>query len=201
MAMNIDQGLLLLAGVAGIWFAMRFLYRPKGGVGGLTSMFRREAAVVLPGIGIEALRSMIDDLETLVRNTESLRGLIVAGPFAARKADATSHVTAILLSTDLGGQDGPMALSGWPYPSRGHEIRERQVETGEGYVLHRLTLRGAPPVELAFVRIGSALPPVLAEALSQGAIARDIGTSEAEIQLGRWNIQPIRKAKTTGRET
>lgn len=197
--MNMDQGLMLLAGVAGIWLAMRFLYRPKSAAGGFLRMFRREPAIAVPGIGIEALRSMIDDLETLVKNTGSLRGLIIAGPFAARKADATSHVTAVLLSTDLAGQDGPLALAGWPYPARGHEIRERKVETGEGYALHRLTLRGAPPVELAFVLIGSKLPPVLADALSEGALARDIGTNEAEIQLGRWDIQPIKTLRTTGR--
>jgi hypothetical protein len=144
---------------------------------------------------------MVDDFEALVRNTESLRGLILAGPFAARKADATSHVTAILLSTDLSGQDGALALAGWPYPSRGHDIRKRAVETGEGYALHRLTLRGAPPVELAFVLIGTKLPLVLAEALAQGALARDIGTSEAELQLQRWNIQSIETKRTTRRKT
>lgn len=199
--MDIDQGLMLLAGVAGIWLAMRFLYRPKTASGGFLAMFRREPAIAVPGIGIEALRSMVDDLETLVRSTESLRGLILAGPFAARKADATSHVTAILLSTDLAGQDSPLALAGWPYPARGHEIRERAVESGEGYALHRLTMRGAPPVELAFVLIGAKLPPVLAEALSEGALARDIGTSEADLQLRRWEIQPIQTKRTARRET
>jgi hypothetical protein len=199
--MNVDQGLMLLAGVAGIWLAMRFLYRPKTAAGGFLRMFRREPAVAVPGIGIEALRSMVDDLETLVKNTQSLRGLIIAGPFAARKADATSHVTAILLSTDLSGQDGPLAIAGWPYPARGHEIRERKVETGPGYALHRITMRGAPPVELAFVQIGADLPPVLAEALSEGALARDLGTNEAEIQLSRWSIQPIRTTKTRGKTT
>jgi len=199
--MDIDQGLMLLAGVAGIWLAMRFLYRPKTGSGGFMAMFRREPAMTVPGIGIEALRSMVDDLETLVRGTESLRGLILAGPFAARKADATSHVTAILLSTDLSGQDGPLALAGWPYPARGHEIRERAVETGEGYALHRLTMRGAPSVELAFVLIGAKQPPVLAEALTQGALARDIGTNEAELQLKRWDIHPVQTRRTTRRET
>lgn len=197
--MNLDQGLMLLAGVAGIWLAMRFLYRPRSAAGGFLRMFRREPAIVVPGIGVEALRSMVDDLETLVKNTESLRGLIIAGPFAARKADATSHVTAVLLSTDLAGQDGPLALAGWPYPARGHEIRERKIETGEGYALHRLTLRGAPPVELAFVLIGAKLPPVLADALAEGALARDIGTNEAEIQLRRWDIQPIKTSRTAGR--
>lgn len=199
--MDINQGLMLLAGVAGIWLAMRFLYRPKAAASGFMTMFRREPAIAVPGIGIEALRSMVDDLETLVRNTGSLRGLILAGPFAARKADAASHVTAILLSTDLAGQDGPLALAGWPYPARGHDIRERAVETGEGYALHRLTMRGAPPVELAFVLIGAKLPPVLAEALSQGALARDIGTSEAELQLRRWDIQQTQTRRTTRRET
>jgi hypothetical protein len=196
--MDLDQGLMLLAGVAGIWLAMRFLYRPKGPKSGLLTMFKREPAMVVPGIGIEALRSMVDDLETFVRNTESLRGLIIAGPFASRTADATAHVTAILISHDLAGQETPMALSGWPYPSRGHEIRERQVESGEGYVLHRLTLRGAPPVELAFVRPEAELPPALSPALSQGAMPRDLGTNEAEIVLKRWNI---RITKPSGRST
>ncbi|MGL5447954.1 MAG: hypothetical protein ACRDBL_11655 [Rhabdaerophilum sp.] len=193
--MNMDQGLMLLAGVAGIWFAMRFLYRPKTASGGFMRMFKREAISVVPGIGLEALRSMVDDLETLVKNTESLRGLIIAGPFAVRKADATSPVTAILLSTDLAGQDGPLALAGWPYPARGHEIRDRKIEMGEGYALHRLTLRGAPPVELAFVLIGANLPAVLAKALSDGAFARDIGTNEAELQLARWDIRPIKTTR------
>jgi hypothetical protein len=194
--MDINQGLMLLAGVAGIWLAMRFLYRPKGA--GLGAMFRREPAIATPGIGIEALRSMVDDLETFVRNTESLRGLIVAGPFAARKADAASHVTAILISTDLSGQDGPLALAGWPYPARGHEIRERQVETGDGYILHRLTLRGAPPVELAFVLASASQPTVLAEALAKGALARNLGTQDAEVLLQRW---AVRIPKKSGRET
>lgn len=190
--MNVDQGLMLLAGVAGLWLAMRFLYRPKAAAGGLLRMFRREPVRPVPGIGIEALRSMVADFEALVRNTESLRGLMIAGPFAARRADSASTVTAILLSTDLSGQEGPLALSGWPYPARGHEIRERKVEQGEGYVLHRLTLRGAPPVDIAFVRLGAPLPPVLAGPLSEGVLVRDIGLSEAETQLARWKIPSIR---------
>jgi hypothetical protein len=50
-------------------------------------------------------------------------------------------------------------------------------------------MRGAPPVELAFVLAGSALPPVLADALAEGALARDIGTNEAENMLKSWGIK------------
>lgn len=194
--MDLDTGLMIMGGIAVIWFVTRFLYGPKGKSGGLSSMFRREAAETVPGIGIEALRSMVDDLATLVRNTQSLRGLVIAGPFAARKADATSSVTAILLSTDLDGQHEPLALAGWPYPARGHEIRSRRVEQGEGYVLHHLTLRGAPPVEIAFVKADlPAAPTPLRAALEAGAFCHDIGTQDADIILARWSIRSIKQKR------
>ncbi|CAN1571034.1 hypothetical protein MCEMSEM23_03240 [Rhabdaerophilaceae bacterium] len=193
MNLDVNSGLLIIGGIAMIWFATRHLYGPKRPRVSMLGMFRREAVGVVPGLGIAALRSMIDDLVTLVKNTQSLRGLVIAGPFAARLADPTSTVTAILFSTDLTGQGEPLALAGWPYPARGHDIRSRKVEEGDGFILHHLTLRGAPPLTIAFVRTDlDAAPEPLRAALDLGAISCEIGTRDAEVILARWSIKTIK---------
>lgn len=192
---DFNSALLILAGIAGLWFATRFLYRPKGSSGGLGGMFRREMAETAPGIGLEALRSLSDDLVSFARNEVALRGIILAGPFVAKQADATSDVTAILISNDLTGQDDAAYLRRWPYIRRGHDLRDQRVERVPGGLIHHLTLRGAPPVVLAFIEAHAPLPPALEPALEQGATHIDIGTGDAEALLNRWNIRVTRRGE------
>lgn len=190
-----NSALLILAGVAGLWFTTRFLYRPKGSSGGLGSMFKREAAEPVPGIGLEALRSLSDDLVSFARNEVALRGVILAGPFVARNANAASDVTAILISNDLMGQEEAAYLRRWPYIRRGHDLREQRVESVPGGLIHHLTLRGAPPVVLAFIEAEAPLPTMLEPALKQGATFIDIGTGDAEALLSRWNIRATKRGE------
>lgn len=192
-----DSALLILAGVAGLWFTTRFLYRPKGSSGGLGSLFRRERAEAVPGIGLEALRSLSEDLVTFAKAEIALRGVILAGPFAARQANAASDVTAILISTDLTGQDEQAYLRRWPYIRRGHDIRAHRLERVPGGLIHRLTLRGAPSIVLAFIEGDAPLPPALEPALKQGATFFDIGTGDAEALLSRWNIRATKRGEKT----
>jgi hypothetical protein len=192
---DFNSALLILAGIAGLWFATRFLYRPKGSSGGIGGMFRREAAETVPGIGLEALRSLSDDLVSFARNEVALRGIILAGPFVARQANAASDVTAILISNDLTGQDDAAYLRRWPYIRRGHDLRDQRVERVPGGLIHHLTLRGAPPVVLAFIEVHALLPPALESALEQGATHIDIGTGDAEALLNRWNIRVTKRGE------
>ncbi len=195
---DFNSGLLILAGIAGLWFTTRFLYRPKGASGGgLRSMFTREIAEIVPGIGLEALRSMSDDLASFARNETALRGVILAGPFVARQANSASDVTAILISNDLTGQDEAAYLRRWPYIRRGHDIRDQRLERVPGGLIHHLTLRGAPPVVLAFITAEASLPPPLESALKQGATFIDIGTGDAEALLTRWNIRATKRGDRT----
>ena len=195
---DVNSGLMILAGMAGLWFVTRFLYRPKGvSRGGLRGMFVREIAEKAPGIGLEALRSFTEDLVAFARNETALRGVILAGPFVARQANAASEVTAILVTTDLAGQDEAAYLRRWPYIRRGHEIREARFERVPGGLIHHLSLRGAPPVVLAFMAADAPMPPALEPALKQGAAIHDIGTGDAEALLFRWNIRANKRGEKT----
>ncbi|MCU0820131.1 MAG: hypothetical protein MUF11_12665 [Beijerinckiaceae bacterium] len=194
---DFDTGLMILAGIAGLWFTTRFLYRPKGSSGGLGSMFKREVAETVPGIGLEALRSLTDDLTAFTRNETALRGVILAGPFVAKSANAASDVTAILVSNDLAGQDEAAYLRRWPYIRRGHDIRDQRLERVPGGIIHHLVLRGAPPVVLTFIKGEAAMPPQLEPALKQGATFIDIGTGDAEALLARWNIRATKRGEKT----
>ncbi|MFY8155242.1 MAG: hypothetical protein ACOVLI_00065, partial [Rhabdaerophilum sp.] len=64
-----------------------------------------------------------------------------------------------------------------------------------GGLIHHLTLRGAPPVVLAFIEAHAPLPPALEPALEQGATHIDIGTGDAEALLNRWNIRVTRRGE------
>jgi hypothetical protein len=187
--MTVEHALMVLAGVSVIWFAMRFLYRPKGKISSFGRFFRREPVEVVHGLGIAALRSLIDDLQDFARQQDGLRGLIIAGPFAAHRADSRSVLTAIFISHDLAGQDEPGYLAGWAYPGRGHVVQNHQVSQYPGLIVHRLNLRGAPPMEIAFVLSGQARPEPLAAALDIGALPSALGTEDAQAHLDRWGIR------------
>ncbi len=66
-------------------------------------MFTREIPETVPGIGLEALRSLSDDLVSFARNETALRGGVIAGPFCGTAGEFASEVTAILVSNDLTG--------------------------------------------------------------------------------------------------
>jgi hypothetical protein len=193
--MSVDQALMVLAGVAVIWLAMRFLYRPKGARASLGAFFKREPVETVPGLGVAAIRSLVDDLQDFARQQDGLRGLILAGPFAIHRADSRSILTAIFIAQDLTGQDDPAYLASWAYPARGHPVQSHQIERFAGVILHRIRLRGAPPLELAFVLAGQAKPEILSAALDIGALPTALGTDDAQAHLDRWGIRATRTGR------
>ncbi len=183
----LDNSFLLLLGVAGIWFYLRFVIGPRRGGPSLRSFFRREARETVDGLGQKAIATLLADTRAFVTEEAALRGLILAGPFAARSARAGSLVTLIALS------DAPQAYLGsdwllrWAYPARGHKVLWQREEQAAGQVVQHLGLRGAPPLEIHFVTVDHAAPPEnLLPALAFGTKVIDDPAGQAERLRRRW---------------
>ncbi|KAF0231592.1 MAG: hypothetical protein FD175_500 [Beijerinckiaceae bacterium] len=167
---SLDNPLLLLAGIAGIWFTMRFIVGPKRGAPGLRVLFGREAPVQLKGMGREAIATVLEDTRQFVVASADLRGLVLAGPFAVRSATPTSAVVLVIFCDDISGYADKGWLDRWAYPARGHLITGHDTEQTPSGSTHRIRLRGAPQVELHFVRMDGIDPPkALAPALAKGS--------------------------------
>lgn len=184
----LDNSFLLLLGVAGIWFFMRFVLGPRRGGPTFSSFFKREARETVDGLGQKAIATLLADTKALVVAEASLRGLLLAGPFAGRAGKMSSPVTFIVI-TDAPEQyrDGDWLLR-WAYPARGHQVLAHREANEPGHVSHHLTLRGAPPVELHFVPGDrAAAPDPLRAALRLGLIVIEDPTGQAERLRRRWD--------------
>lgn len=189
--MDFSSGVMILAGVSVLWMVMRFGYGPKMGGASLASMFKREKAQPKPGMGAEALTTLLDDCRRMVAEDSALRGMILAGPFATRKGKADTLVTLIFLTKEVERYASKDWFARWPYIARGHLVMEHKAEQSAGMWLHHLTLRGAPPLLFAFLDHASAKPPsALRNALTQGAQALDTATPDAKAALARWRDEP-----------
>lgn len=187
---SFDSPFLLLVGVAGLWFAARFLLGPKRGAPGLKAMFGREKPAPLIGIGKDAIATLLADARKFVVAAPDLRGLILAGPFAAKAAESRSTVTLVVLAEDIAPYAGQEWLARWPYPARGHTITEHRIDHGAAEAIHRMTLRGSPPLEIHFVRASqSDVPPSLHQALAEGAATIDDPAGLVEKLRLRWSEQ------------
>lgn len=184
-----DNAHYLLLAIIGVWFAARFLVMPGGRrrKGGLAAMFRREAEVMAKGLGEPAIRTLLDDSRDFARSRPDLRGLVLAGPFAAGTASPESPITLIFLAESPSPYATPEALGTWAYIGRGHTVTANRVETDRDMVLHHLTLRGAPPVELAFVPAdATAVPAALVQAVTIGMKPQDDPTGQAAALALAW---------------
>jgi hypothetical protein len=177
----------LLLAVVGFWFAARFLVMPGRKGSGLAAMFRREAPVREAGLDQAAIRTLVEDSRTFARQRPDIRGLLLAGDFAAGTARPDSSVVLVFLTDNPGVLSGKAGLSGWSYPERGHAVVTHDVSTEDGAVLHRLVLRGAPPVMLAFVGTeGRALPASLAAPIRAGCQVLDDPAGQAAARRQDW---------------
>lgn len=191
---SLDNAFLLLIAVAGFWFTARFLIGPKRGAPGLKAMFGREKPVPLMGIGKDAIATLLADSRKFVVSAPDLRGLILAGPFAVEAAGSRSTVTLVILSEDVAPYAGKEWLARWPYPARGHVITDHRIDHDAAGAIHRMTLRGSPPLEVHFVRVSQLdVPPALHQALAEGAESIDDPAGLAEKLRQRWSEQ-IRSA-------
>lgn len=171
---SFDNTFLLLALVGGFWFTARFVIGPKRGAPGLKSLFGKVKPVEVQGLGRDAIATLLEETRKFVVATPDLRGLMLAGPFAGGTADSRSTVTLVFLADEIGRYAGPEWVTRWGYPARGHAITDHRIETDGAGTLHRLTLRGAPPLEVHIVRVGQPeMPPALRPALAKGARSID----------------------------
>lgn len=177
----------LLIAILGIWFAMRFVITPGGKRAGLAGMFRRERRVERGGLGEAAIRTLLQDSQHFASAAPDMRGLLLAGPFAAGQAQPDSTITLIFLAESTARFEQPEALSSWPYPARDHAILRHEVEASTEMALHRLGLHGAPPMVLAFVpAAGQALPASLKEAVGQGLRVIEDPAGQAQALRQAW---------------
>lgn len=183
----LDNAFLLLLGAAGVWFVLRFVLGPRRGAPSLASFFRREPRESVEGLGQKAIATLLADMRSFVAGEEALRGLLLAGPFAARQAKRNSLVTFIALGPAPERFTSEDWLLRWAYPARGHKILTQESETAPGLVTHHLTLRGAPPVVVHFVAYDTPeLPEPLRPAFVEGASVIEDPTGLAERLRRRW---------------
>lgn len=183
----LDNSFLLLLGAAAVWFVLRFILGPKRGAPTLGSFFRREPAATVEGLGRKAIATLLDDSKAFVMGENALRGLLLAGPFAARSANITSSVTLIALCDAPESYAEPDWLLRWAYPARGHKVLEQRVVQEPGHVTHHLALRGAPPIEFHFIVPDRAAPPEpLLDALKRGLSVVDDAAGQAERLRRHW---------------
>jgi hypothetical protein len=184
-----DNAHYLLLAIIGVWFAARFLVMSRGGrrKGGLAALFRREGEVMTKGLGEPAIRTLLDDSRDFARGRPDLRGLVLAGPFAAGTASPKSRITLIFLAEAPSPYASPEALGTWAYPGRGHVVTADQIETDGDVVLRHLVLRGAPPVDLAFVPANATqVPAALVQAVTTGVKPQDDPTGQAAALALAW---------------
>ena len=173
--------------MAGIWFFMRFVLGPKRGGPTFASFFKREARETVEGLGQKAISTLVADTRALVVGEPGLRGLLLAGPFAARAAKMTSPVTFVVLTDAPEQYRDDEWLLRWAYPARAHPVLARRDTIEPGHVAHHLSLRGAPPVEMHFVTADrAAAPDALRPALRIGWSVLEDPTGQAERLRRRW---------------
>lgn len=169
-----QNALFLLIAVAGFWFTVRFVIAPKRGAPGLGSMFRREAATPAIGLGREAIASLLADARQFAIQEPGIRGLLLAGSYAAKTAEPTSPVVLVALAEEPHLYRDGSWLARWSYLKRGHDILSQEAEENSGIVHHRLKLRGAPPVEFHFVGLHASPPSdALDDAFEDGLAVLD----------------------------
>lgn len=177
----------LLIAIVAFWAFMRFVVAPKRGAPGLRSLFGREPPLALEGVGREAIATLIADTEKFCLHRADLRGLALAGPFAAKKADAHSTVTLLLFCDDPAKYAGEDWFAFWPYPGRGHVVQGHHIEMRPTEVQHRFRLRGAPPLSLHFVRFEAIeAPESLHAVLVEGAETLTDPAGRVEEIVRRW---------------
>lgn len=182
-----DRAFLLIAGIAAIWFFMRFIVGPRRGAPRLADMFARERPTVTTGMGTEAIATLIADTKSFVSSRADTRGLILAGPFAAAAGVAGSTVTFVVISDDPAAFAGPGWIDGWSYPARSHPILTREEALEGGAITQRLALRGSPPLVFHFVKIDVLDPPdSLRPALAAGTMTLDDPTGIAGKLRRHW---------------
>lgn len=193
--LSLDNAFFLLIAIAGFWFMVRFVIAPKRGAPGLGAMFRREKPVRLEGLGKDAIATLIGDARAFVVGDMRLRGLVLAGPFAAVAAEPRSKVILIALADDADAYSGKEWLSRWAYPGRGHEILGHEVQAYVNGVGHRFTLRGSPPLEIHFVRFDCLhAPPLLRPDVAEGTETIDDPSGIAEKLRLRW-VEEVQKGE------
>ncbi len=185
--LSLQNAFLLLLAVAGFWFTARFLVGPRRGAPSLRAMFTREKPAHLEGLGQEAIATLIGDTRRFAIGEPGLRGLILAGPFAVKAAEAASPVTLIALCETIAPYTGKAWLDRWAYPARGHLILEHVIENFPNGAGHRLVLRGAPPISIHFTALDALEPPeVLYTALAEGAETIEDPSGLADKLRLRW---------------
>lgn len=188
--MSLETALPIVLAMAVLWIATRAMAGKKLGGVSLGGMFTREKPLVTSGLGEPAIKTLLEDVKAFVHAERAARGLILAGPFAEAAAKPEDEVTFVILVDDLADYRDTLWRARWPYPARGHLIRDHQIEAVEGAVLHRMSLRGAPPLAFHFVELGLAKAPVaIAKALNRGAKPIETGTDAARVALQRWQDQ------------
>lgn len=194
----LDNTFLLLLGVAGVWVFLRFVVGPRRGAPSFGSLFRREAAPQMEGLGQKAIATLLADTRSFAIAEDALRGLLLAGPFAVRKARQDSLVVLVALCDAPERYSEAEWVLRWAYPARGHKVLSHKITRDEpGHVAHQLTLRGAPPVALHFVAVDRAGPPdALRAAVVEGFSLIEDPAGEAERLRRRWDSLS-RNARTT----
>ncbi|MCA0400175.1 MAG: hypothetical protein LCH38_05090 [Proteobacteria bacterium] len=177
----------LLVAIGAFWFFMRFVLGPKRGAPGLREMFRREKQVALEGMGVEAIKTLLEDTRAFVVAEPELRGLILAGSFAAKRANTKSAAILVVMADDPGHYSGEEWLPRWSYPGRGHTILSHHIEHRPGEVEHRFSLRGAPLLRLYFLRFDTPqVPASLSDAIAAGAETIEDPTGLTEKLRRHW---------------
>jgi len=187
-----DNAHYLLLAVIGFWFTARFLVMPGRGRGGLAGLLKRESRVKEGGLDTAAIRTLVEDSRAFARQRPDIRGLLLAGEFAAGTAQPASTVVLVFLAERIADFAKPDDIAGWPYTTRGHPVLSHEANLVEhGVALHRLSLRGAPPVLLAFLAVdGQALPASLEAAVRIGCLVLDDPSGRAQALRQAWREAP-----------
>ncbi len=169
-----QNAIFLLVAVAGFWFTVRFVVAPRRGAPGLGAMFSRETATPKIGLGREAIASLLADTRQFAIGESGIRGLLLAGAYAAKEAEPSSPVVLVALADDPQLYRGEDWLTRWSYLKRGHDVHSRNEAEDGGIVRQQFRLRGAPPIDFHFLKSQDAkLPEALDEAFAEGLTVID----------------------------
>jgi hypothetical protein len=189
-----DNPIALVVGIAAIWVFMRFGIGSRRGGPGLAALLRREKALKPVGMGRAAIATLIETTRRFAGAEPGLRGLILAGPFAARTAGPQSTVSFILIAEEPQAYADRDWIARWPYPQVGHPVLGHETGGADG-ITHRLSLRGSPPIAFHFVRFDAFdVPADLAPLFEDGAETLDDPSGLAEKLRRHW-IDRINHAK------
>jgi hypothetical protein len=142
-ALTSEGPLAIMAGMAVLWFLARSF---KTGPSRFSGMFRREAKLPKIGVGKEAIASLLKDMQDFIANEPGLRSLVLMGEFAGNIADVRSEVILVTFCASPESYADPLWRARWAYLARGHFVLDHKVEQGEGFVVHKMRLRGAPEI-------------------------------------------------------